>query len=35
VHGMGSCPRCGRPAPKGEISLWGCCGFCHRERLSL
>ena len=35
VHGMGSCPRCGRPAPQGEISLWKCCGFCHRERLSL
>ena len=35
VHGMGSCARCGRPAPKGEVSLWGCCGFCHRERLTL
>ena len=35
VHGMGSCPCCGRPAPKGEVSLWGCCGFCHRERLTL
>ena len=31
VHGMGICPRCGRPAPNGEINLWTCCGFCHRS----
>ena len=31
VHGMGLCPRCGRPAPNGEIDLWSCCGFCHRR----
>ena len=31
VHGMGLCPRCGRPAPNGEMDLWSCCGFCHRS----
>ena len=34
VHGMGSCPDCGRPAPNGEMKLWGHCGFCHRQDLS-
>ena len=34
VHGMGECPRCGSPAPSGEIQLWGHCGFCRREELS-
>ena len=34
VHGMGTCPACGRPAPNGEIKLWSVCGFCHRQRLS-
>lgn len=34
VHGMGQCPRCGRPAPNGEINLWEVCGFCHRQRFS-
>jgi predicted nucleic acid-binding Zn ribbon protein len=34
VHGMGTCPDCGRPAPNGEIKLWGHCGFCHRQTLS-
>ncbi len=32
VHGMGSCPQCHRPAPNGEMELWSCCGFCHRQR---
>ena len=31
VHGVGLCPRCGRPAPNGEMDLWSCCGFCHRS----
>ena len=31
IHGMGMCPRCGRPAPNGEMELWSCCGFCHRS----
>lgn len=35
VHGMGTCPRCGRPAPNGEIDLWNCCGFCHRSSFSV
>ena len=34
VHGMGTCPQCHRPAPNGEMALWSCCGFCHRQRLS-
>lgn len=34
VHGMGACPRCGSPAPGGEIALWGFCGFCRREQLT-
>ncbi len=34
IHGMGTCPSCGRPAPNGEIKLWTVCGFCHRQRLS-
>jgi hypothetical protein len=34
IHGMGTCPDCGRPAPNGEIKLWGHCGFCHRQTLS-
>ena len=34
VHGMGTCPDCGRPAPNGEMKLWGHCGFCHRQIFS-
>ena len=34
VHGMGACPSCARPAPNGEINLWGRCGFCHRRRFT-
>lgn len=33
VHGLGQCTACGRPAPAGELALWGHCGFCRRERL--
>jgi hypothetical protein len=35
VHGMGECPRCGSPAPSGEIQLWGHCSFCRREDLGM
>jgi predicted nucleic acid-binding Zn ribbon protein len=35
VHGMGLCPRCGSPAPAGEMTLWGFCGFCRREQLNV
>ncbi|MEI6830493.1 MAG: DUF721 domain-containing protein [Synechococcaceae cyanobacterium ELA445] len=31
VHGMGTCPDCGRPAPGGEIHRWGHCSFCRRQ----
>ncbi len=34
THGMEACPRCGSPAPSGEIQLWGHCGFCRRDELS-
>ncbi len=34
VHGLATCQKCGKPAPTGEISLWGQCGFCHRQELS-
>jgi hypothetical protein len=34
VHGLGDCPRCRRPAPKGEIALWGHCSFCRRQQLA-
>lgn len=34
VHGQSDCPRCGRPAPSGEMALWGTCSFCHRAELS-
>jgi predicted nucleic acid-binding Zn ribbon protein len=33
-HGMGRCPRCGCPAPAGEMGLWGHCGFCRRAELA-
>jgi len=34
LHGMGHCPRCGSPAPAGEIKLWGHCSFCRRADLA-
>ncbi|MFM7676880.1 MAG: DUF721 domain-containing protein [Synechococcus sp.] len=34
VHGMGTCPACGSPAPLGEMALWGHCGFCRRRALA-
>jgi predicted nucleic acid-binding Zn ribbon protein len=33
VHGMGSCERCQRPAPTGELQRWGHCSFCQREQM--
>ncbi len=34
VHGMAACPRCGSPAPAGEMALWGHCSFCRRQELA-
>jgi len=34
VHGLADCPACGRPAPTGEMALWGHCGFCRRNALA-
>ncbi len=34
VHGMASCPVCERPAPAGEMALWGHCSFCRRAALA-
>lgn len=34
VHGLADCPSCRRPAPTGEMALWGLCSFCRRTRLS-
>jgi len=34
IHGLSDCPACGRPAPTGEMALWGTCGFCRRVKLS-
>jgi predicted nucleic acid-binding Zn ribbon protein len=34
IHGLADCPACGRPAPTGEMALWGTCGFCRRSTLS-
>ncbi|MCP9848259.1 DUF721 domain-containing protein [Cyanobium sp. Morenito 9A2] len=31
VHGMATCPHCGRPSPGGEIQRWGHCSFCQRQ----
>ncbi|APD47435.1 DUF721 domain-containing protein [Synechococcus sp. CS-602] len=31
VHGVSACPRCGSPAPAGELGRWGQCSFCHRQ----
>jgi hypothetical protein len=33
VHGMATCPRCGRPAPGGELLRWEHCSFCERMRM--
>lgn len=35
VHGQADCPKCQRPAPTGEMALWGTCSFCRRAQLSL
>lgn len=34
VHGLADCPACGRPAPAGEMALWGHCSFCRRQQLA-
>ena len=34
VHGMATCPRCGSPAPTGEMAYWGHCSFCRTADLS-
>jgi hypothetical protein len=34
VHGLADCPACGRPAPAGEMALWGHCSFCRRQDLA-
>ncbi len=34
IHGISKCTFCNSPAPSGEISLWGKCGFCRRKDLS-
>lgn len=34
VHGLADCPSCQRPAPTGEMALWGICSFCRRSQLS-
>lgn len=34
VHGLADCPSCQRPAPTGEMALWGTCSFCRRSELS-
>jgi predicted nucleic acid-binding Zn ribbon protein len=34
VHGLAPCPRCGSPAPAGEMGLWGHCSFCRRLQLA-
>ena len=33
VFGMGSCPRCKRPSPLGELQRWGHCSFCQRDTM--
>ena len=35
VHGMGTCPRCQRPSPRGEMRRWGHCSFCERQDFEL
>jgi predicted nucleic acid-binding Zn ribbon protein len=34
VHGMAQCPRCGSPAPAGEMARWGHCSFCRQKQLA-
>lgn len=34
VHGMAPCPRCGSPAPSGEMARWGHCSFCRQQQLA-
>jgi hypothetical protein len=34
VHGMAACPRCGSPAPTGEMARWGHCSFCRQKQLA-
>lgn len=34
VHGQADCPRCGCPAPAGEMARWGHCSFCRRQVLA-
>ena len=34
VHGLATCPRCGSPAPAGEMALWGHCSFCRQKELA-
>jgi predicted nucleic acid-binding Zn ribbon protein len=34
VHGMAPCPRCGSPAPAGEMARWGHCSFCRQQELA-
>ncbi len=34
VHGLSKCKLCKVPAPSGELSLWGKCGFCRRKELA-
>ncbi|MDI9405177.1 MAG: DUF721 domain-containing protein [Chitinophagaceae bacterium] len=34
VHGLATCPRCGSPAPAGEMARWGHCSFCRRRELA-
>lgn len=31
VHGLATCEKCGKPAPAGEMALWGSCSFCKRK----
>ena len=33
VHGTEICISCGKPAPKGELELWGKCSFCRIKEL--
>ena len=34
IHGLGQCKSCLKPAPIGELSRWGKCGFCQRKDLA-
>jgi predicted nucleic acid-binding Zn ribbon protein len=35
VHGLANCPRCGSPAPMGEMARWNHCSFCQRQALAV